>query len=59
MDGAGIRWGKSLCLALNRRGGRKTAALVIVICPALTFFSEKGMATAQHSPQVLTELNQN
>ena len=42
MDGTAISWGKSLCLALNRRGGgAKNSRPFIVICPALTFFVKK------------------
>ena len=41
MDGTAISWGKSLCLALNMRGGAKNSRSFIVICPALTFFVKK------------------
>jgi hypothetical protein len=44
-------------LSIGEGGAKQSPLFSEMSCSHI--FSEKGMATAQHSPQVLTELNQN
>ena len=47
---------KTLCLALNRRGGAKNSRPFIVICPALAFFSEKVAQTFLYEFSVMPQV---